>query len=190
MNVLFKQAWLLPFYFFIPVTIAGFLVDDYSSIAEHGSALSLSDNATARTLLSTGAISAGVSCILLALGVVLKTREKHLLSGVLLMLFGTSMISNGLYPMGDPMHGIYGMGLSMMLVPFVVCYEVKGPAVRTRFYTVTLIAGLVNFVYFWALLVGVDPVEYSGLTQRIASLFIFGWIAYWGFASSKLYTKP
>ena len=42
------------------------------------------------------------------------------------------------------------------------------------------------FVYFWSMLVGLDPIDYRGLTQRFASVFIFGWIAYLAFEIEKV----
>ena len=87
--------------------------------------------------------------------------------------------------MGDPMHGFYGIGLSLMVLPFVSCYELKGSAIDKRYFPITIAAGYVIFIYFWSMLVGLDPSEYRGLTQRIASLVIFGWIAYFAYEMSR-----
>ncbi len=80
--------------------------------------------------------------------------------------------------MANPMHGFYGMGLSLMILPFVVCYELKTILLEQKFYTVTLLCGLIIFVYLWSMLVGLDPSAYRGLTQRLASVVIFGWLSY------------
>ena len=179
MKYFIQQARLIPFLFFIPVLIAGGLVEGYSIISQHGSEITLTENHSAIALVNTGAISSGLSCILLAIGLFYFFGKRHLFSGILLLLFGTSMISNGLVAMGSPMHGIYGMGLSFMILPFVAMYELKGTSVDRRFFSLTILAGCILFVYFWALLVGLDPAEYRGLTQRIASVFIFGWVAFY-----------
>jgi hypothetical membrane protein len=185
MNLLIKQALLLPLYFFVPVLIAGILTADYSAISQHASEITLTDNLTAITVLNTGAILTGLSCILLSIGLIRVSKKKNLLSAILLIIFGISMISNGLYPMGSPMHGFYGIGLSMMILPFVSCYEFKGSSIDKKYFPITIIAGLVIFIYFWSMLVGLDPVEYRGLTQRIASVVIFGWVAYLAFETIK-----
>ncbi|MEM9075637.1 MAG: DUF998 domain-containing protein [Bacteroidota bacterium] len=184
MRYLIRQAKLIPFLFLIPITIAGLLTENYDMIKQHGSEITLTDFATAKAFLNFGAISAGISCILLALGVFLNFKRYHL-SSVLLIIFGISMISNGLYPMGSPMHGLYGIGLSFMLLPFVACYELKNELISNRFFPISVFAGVVVFIYFWAMLVGLDPANYRGLTQRIACVFIFGWIAYFGFELNR-----
>ncbi|MFT6815786.1 MAG: putative membrane protein [Sphingobacteriales bacterium] len=178
MNLLIKQAILSPLYFFVPVLIAGILTAEYSAISQHASEITLTDNLTAKTILNAGAILTGLSCILLSIGLIRISRRKNLFSAILLIVFGVSMISNGLYPMGDPMHGFYGIGLSLMILPFVSCYEFKGTPINKKYFSITIGAGLIIFIYFWSMLVGFDPAEYRGLTQRIASMVIFGWIAY------------
>ncbi|MFT5336700.1 MAG: putative membrane protein [Luteibaculaceae bacterium] len=185
MNLLIKQALLLPLYFFVPVLIAGILTADYSAISQHASEISLTDNLTAITVLNTGAISTGLSCVLLSIGLIRVSKKKNVLSAILLIIFGISMISNGLFPMGNPMHGFYGIGLSMMILPFVSCYELKGSSIDKKYFPITIIAGLVIFIYFWSMLVGLDPSEYRGLTQRISSVVIFGWVAYLAFETIK-----
>ena len=178
MQLLLRQGYALPFLFFVPVLIAGFLLPDYSAIAEHGSVMTLSHNAWARNLVKFGALSSGISCVLLALGLVLNIGKRVALSAVLMSIFGIGMISNGIWPMGSPLHGLYGAPIVMMILPFALAYEVKGMPLPTLFFRLTIVAGLVNFVYSWALLVGLDPVEYMGLTQRLASITMFGWLGY------------
>ena len=185
MNLLIKQAILSPLYFFVPVLTAGVLTDDYSAISQHASEITLTDNSTAKTILNTGAILTGVSCVLLSIGLLLMNKRKNLLSVILITVFGISMISNGFYPMGNPMHGFYGIGLSLMILPFASCYEFKGSSIDKRYFPITIAAGLVIFIYFWSMLIGLDPSEYRGLTQRIASIVIFGWIAYSAYEITK-----
>ena len=184
MKYLIRQAILLPFIFFIPTTIAGFLTENYSFIRQHGSEITITDFEMAKLFLNGGAIATGISCIVLAMGILLNFK-KYYLSSVLLTIFGTSMISNGLYPMGTPMHGLYGIGLSFMVLPFMACYELKNENVKSNFFTISLISGAIVFIYFWAMLVGLDPTNYRGLTQRVASVFIFGWIAYFAFELNR-----
>ncbi|MDF2454844.1 MAG: hypothetical protein K0R51_837 [Cytophagaceae bacterium] len=178
MSFFIKQAYILPLYFFIPVLTAGALVEHYDAIRQHASEITLTPFYDAKLILNGGAILTGLSCITLALGILLKLKLKFFLSAILLILFGISMISNGLYPIGNPMHGFYGMGLSLMILPFVVCYELKTILLDLKFYTITLVSGLLIFVYLWSMLVGFDPSAYKGLTQRLASVVIFGWLSY------------
>ena len=185
MKYLIKQAVLIPLLFFIPVFISGFLVDGYDLIRQHASEITLTDNNLAKNILSTGAILTGVSCILFSIGLIYSKKKANIFSSILLTFFGLSMISNGLYPMGNPMHGLYGVGLTLMILPFVACYEWKGTRINVNFFSITIVLGLLIFFYFWLILVGLDPINYKGLTQRIASIFIFGWIAYMAYEVNK-----
>nr|WP_299000557.1 DUF998 domain-containing protein [uncultured Allomuricauda sp.] len=184
MRHLIRQAILLPAIFFVPTTIAGFLTDNYSFIEQHGSEITVTDFAMAKLFLNGGAIATGLSCISLAIGIRF-IFKKYYLSSIILTIFGISMISNGLYPMGTLMHGFYGIGLSLMLLPFAACYELKNEGVNHGFFPISLIAGAIIFIYFWSMLIGLDPANYRGLTQRVASVFIFGWIAYFAFVLHK-----
>ena len=189
MKLFIKQAILSPLYFFVPILVAGIRTTEYSAISQHASEITLTSNSTAITIFNTGEILTGLSCILLSVGLIIMNKRKNLISAVLFIIFGISMISNGLYPMGNPMHGFYGIGLSVMILPFVSCYEFKGSIINKRYFPITIGVGLVIFIYFWSMLVGLDPADYRGLTQRIASLVIFGWIAYTSYELIKTLTN-
>ncbi len=184
MKYLIKQAITIPILFFVPVFIAGFLTDGYNLIAQHASEITLTDFDVAKTVINSGAILTGLSCLVLAIGIILNFK-KYIITSILLIIFGISMISNGLYPMGTIMHGFYGIGLTLMILPFIACYELKNEINNQLFFRISLICGFVIFIYLWSMLVGLDPTNYRGLTQRIASLFIFCWIAYLAFELSK-----
>lgn len=184
MKYLIKQATLLPLLFFIPIFIAGSLVSGYDSIKQHASEITLTDFDTAKTFVNIGAILSGLSCIIMAIGIILNFK-KFYISSILLMIFGISMVSNGIYPMGTAMHGFYGIGLTIMILPFIACYELKTENIEKLFFKISLISGFITFVYFWSMLSGLDPFNYKGLTQRIASVFLFGWIAYFAFELNK-----
>jgi len=51
-------------------------------------------------------------------------------------------------------------------------------AIDKKYLPITITAGLIIFIYFWSMLIGLVPSEYRGLTQRIARVVIFGCIAY------------
>lgn len=180
MKYLLSQAKFIPLLFFVPITIAGFLVPGYDMIKQQASEITLTDFDTAKTILNSGAILSGLSCVIMAIGIILNFK-KHYVSSILLAIFGISMISNGMYPMGTAMHGFYGIGLTLMILPFIACYEMKNENIKKLFFRVSLISGFVIFVYFWSMLLGLDPANYRGLTQRIASVFIFGGLAYFAY---------
>ncbi|QRM89970.1 DUF998 domain-containing protein [Lacinutrix sp. WUR7] len=185
MRYLIKQATLIPILFFVPVFIAGFLIEDYNLITQHASEITITDFTTAKAIINSGAILTGLSCILLANGIVINFKRFYTTS-ILLAIFGISMISNGLFPMGTIMHGLYGIGFTLMILPFIACYELKNENISKLFFKITMLSGFVIFIYFWSMLVGLDPVNFKGLTQRLASGFIFGWIAYFAYELNKM----
>lgn len=177
MKYLLKQAILVLALFIIPAFIAGLLVLGYDMIKQHISEITLTPYKSAILIFAIGQMLSGLSCILLALGIIFNFKKFYFSSSILI-IFGISMISNGIFPMGNVMHGFYGIGLSFMLLPFVACYELKNENIKEIFFKISIISGVVIFIYFWSMIVGLDPANYKGLTQRIASIFIFGWIAY------------
>ena len=185
LKLLIKQAILLPLIFFIPTTIAGCLVEGYSFIGQHGSEITITNNHLAKIFVNTGAILSGISCILLAIGISM-VHKKFYFTSTLITLWGISMVSNGLVPMGSPMHGIYGLGAVLMIMPFVACYELKNEIKNQTFFRITIVSGIVIFIYLWSIFVRLDPLELRGLTQRIASAFIFGWISYLSYYMLRL----
>lgn len=185
MKYLLKQATFLPILFFIPVFVAGFLVPDYNLIRQHASEITITEFENAKLIINSGAILTGLSCILFAIGIMVNYK-KYYFTSILLIIFGISMLSNGIYPMGTIMHGLYGIGLTLIITPFVACYELKNDISNKLFFTISLISGSVIFIYFWSMLIGLDPADYRGLTQRMASVFIFGWIAYFAYELNKM----
>lgn len=185
MKYLIKQAIIIPIFYFIPVLVAGLLVENYDLVKQHASEITISNFYYAKLIINIGFILTGLSIILFALGIIGNLKKLYI-SSILLIIFGLSMVSNGLYPMGNNMHGFYGIGLSQMLLPFVVCYELKNENIKKLFFNISLITGFVIFIYFWTMIIGFDPSNYKGLTQRVASAFIFGWLAYFAFVAKKL----
>ncbi len=85
------------------------------------------------------------------------------------------MISNGVFVMGSPLHGLYGLGFFMVLVPAFFATEVA-PA-NSTLRSLSMFAALTIMLYLWLMISGFDPQAFRGLTQRVATLLIFGWYA-------------
>ncbi|MFK7812397.1 MAG: DUF998 domain-containing protein [Maribacter sp.] len=185
MKFLIRQAKFAPIFYFVPVFMAGLLIDDYNLVKQHASEITIASFYYAKTIINAGFILTGSSISIFALGIIIDFK-KFYISSIMLIVFGISMISNGLYPMGTHMHGIHGIGLAQMLLPFIVCYEVKNENFSKLFFKLSLITGFLIFIYFWSMIVGLDPVNYMGLTQRIASAIILGWIAFFAFELKKI----
>ena len=189
MNILIKQAYLQPLVYFTFNVLAGAQIKGYSHIRQHFSEISLTDNSTAKMLLTISAIWVVISCILLAIGLLIKWKKKILLSSLAISLFDASMISGGLYPMGHSMHSLYGLDIVITLVPFLFSYELKGIIHERRFFTISIFAGLYIFFHIWMMITQLDPQGYHGLTQRLFALIAFGWIAYLAYSVSRTQTS-
>ncbi len=173
-------AWLLI------STIAGFFANDYNPIASHVSVMTLEDG-IAHLLVNIAAITTGTALITFGLGV--WCASKRIFSGGALcwVLFGVSMVANGIWPMGGPLHGLYIIGIFNILAPALTLLDINNTPLRKNLYNFTTFVSLASMFYLWLLLNGFDPEGYSGLTQRI-----FASIGYlWPFAfmtHGKMYT--
>ncbi|XUU60856.1 DUF998 domain-containing protein [Erythrobacter sp. HA6-11] len=140
----------------------------YSSIGQHMSELILGTSA-AQIVIRVLPFIAGLSIFVFAVGVLLRGGYWSALIGA---LFGIAMMSAGIVPMGSPFHGMYGLAVLSVLLPVFYCLEFEvSPVFKQASFAVTLI----GLVYMWFLLVGLDPMDYRGLTQRGHAILSFGW---------------
>lgn len=160
----------------VPILIAFFL-PGYSSISQHISEVALLDHPVA--LIQRGAaLVTGISIALFGIGLFLAKGSKY--TAIAAFVFGVSMISNGVFVMGSPLHGLYGLGFFMVLVPAFFAAEVAPTHGSLR--NLSMFVALVIMFYLWLMLSGFDPLAFRGLTQRTATLIIFGWYAVVGYS--------
>lgn len=169
-NILIKQAAVIPLgAMLVPILIAFFL-PGYSSISQHISEVALLDHPIA--LIQRGAaLITGVSITLFGTWLFMAKGAKY--TAVSAALFGASMISNGVFVMGSPLHGLYGLGFFMVLVPAFFATE-SAPA-SGKLQNFSMFVALAIMLYLWLMISGLDPQNFRGLTQRVATLVIFGW---------------
>lgn len=171
-------AWL------IVSTVAGLLAPGYNPMASHVSVMTLEDGLS-HTLANVAALSSGIALILFGLGVWRVSQRIFSAGASCWILFGISMVANGIWPMGGPMHGLYIIGIFSVLAPALSVLDVQRPSLQRRLHTITVICSLAGVLYLWILLNGFDPVGYSGLTQRL-----FGSINYlWPLVFALQYAK-
>lgn len=171
-DALIKQAIAVPLgAMLVPILIAFFL-PGYSSVSQHISEVALLDHPVA-LIQRLAAFVTGISITLFGIGLFLAKGAKY--TAVAAVLFGASMVSNGLFVMGSPLHGLYGLGFFMVLVPALFAAETS--AVGSSLRNLSMLVALVIMFYLWLMLSGFDPKAFRGLTQRIATLLIFGWYA-------------
>lgn len=177
-KLLIKQAIFLPVVYFGFIFLSGFFADDYSHFGQHASELGVNANKTAVLLFKLGIIATSISLFLLAIGMKLTFKNRFNLTAVLIFAFGVTFIFGAIYPIGSPWHGVFGVGLFIMMVPFVFLYELNRLIIERLFHTLTIVAGFIMFFYLWSIIARLDPVDYRGLTQRIFGLVVFGWFSY------------
>ncbi len=157
----------------IPI-IVSFMVPGYSSISQHISELALLGYPVAAAQRIT-AIVTGVSILAFCVGLTLSAPRTFRFTAVTAALFAISMVSNGIFTMRTPLHGLYGLGLFMALVPAFFVAELPWRQGRTAVVSLSLAVAVFNMSYEWLIVSGFDPPGFRGLTQRVATIVIFGW---------------
>jgi hypothetical protein len=124
---------------------------------------------------AAGMIS-GTAILVFSLSLLTQGR-RFALTALTSTLFGVCMLSNGIFTTGSPLHGLYGVGMFSVLTPLLFVVEL-GVQASTRIGRVSRWTSLVAMTYLWLMMVGLDPLPYHGLTQRIALLPAFGWYTF------------
>lgn len=162
-------AGFLPLPWFLAwATIGGFFLPNYNGISQHASEL-LSAGGIPAICLKVAAIGSGLGFVSFGAGLWALSRNTVAFGAVSWMLFGLSMISNGIWPMGNPMHGLYALGIVNLIAPALSHIEVSRWLTLRRYYVITALVSISGIVYLWLNLTRNDPQDFRGLTQRIFS---------------------
>lgn len=171
-RLILRATIVLPLLGMLIPMVVGLFVPGYSSIHQHMSELELLSPNIAMAC-RVGAIIAGGSIVGFAIALLLHGGSRYAFTALAAVIFGISMVSNGVFTMGSPLHGLYAIGLTVILCPAFFAAE-RGEG---RDYLSLTIAFLV-LVYMWALMTGIDPAATRGLTQRLITIPMFGWFGY------------
>lgn len=167
-----RQAVVVPLGIMLVLIGFGLTVPGYSSVSQHLSELGLLGGLPARMEQAAGVISGG--SILLFSAALLVEGRRFALTTLTSSLFGLSMVFNGIFPMGSPLHGLYGIGFFVVLTPLFFLLDL-GPKASVRIGWTSRAASLLTLAYLWSMVAGLDPLPYHGLTQRLAIVPMFGW---------------
>jgi hypothetical protein len=183
---LIKQAILLPIIYFGSIIIAGLFANDYSHWGQHASELGINSSKSAVILFQIGIILTSISLFLLALGLLLNFKKRFLISSILVFAFGVTFIFGAIYRINSPWHGFYGLGLFIMILPFVFLYELNNLISNSTIHKISIIAGFLMFFYLWSMIARLDPINYRGLTQRLFGIVVFGWFSFISYRLNEL----
>lgn len=170
-----RQAMFLPLGAMLALIACGFAVPGYQSVSQHLSEMGLIAGWPRHAEQMAAAIC-GLSILLFSLSLLGQGR-RFVLTGVTSALLGVCMLSNGVFTTGSPLHGMYGVGIFSVLTPLLFQVEL-GPHASRRIGWVARITSLLGMLYLWAMVTGLDPAAYRGLTQRLALLPAFAWYAF------------
>jgi Protein of unknown function (DUF998) len=157
--------------------VFGFFEPRYSSISQHMSELELLHGSAAMATRA-GALVSGFSIIVFGGALLLERASRMPFTAGAALVFGASMVSNGIFVMGSPLHGLYAIGLSVILVPAFFAAENRSRSGVMGPDRISLLASALILVYMWLLMTGLDPAATRGLTQRLAVFPMFGWFYY------------
>jgi hypothetical protein len=162
-------AGLVPLpWFLLWSLVGGWLEPGYSAISQHASELTVRSGLP-HTLLNVAAIGSGLGFAVFAIGVWLESGRRLAVGALCWLIFGISMISNGIWPMGNPLHGLYILGLSNLIAPALSQLELTKLRDNKFAYWLTAFVSVAAIAYLWMNLNGLDPQQHRGLTQRIFS---------------------
>lgn len=157
----------LPWFLFW-TSVAAVLAPGYNALAQHASEL-LQAPALASICGRIAAIGSGVGFVTFSIGVWRESGRRIAVGAICWLVFGISMLTNGLWPMGHPMHGFYTIGIANIIAPAMSHIELSAWSANRRAYAVTAAVSVAGIVYLWLNVVGADPEGFRGLTQRVFS---------------------
>ena len=98
-------------------------------------------------------------------------------AGLALFLWGVSFVMGGLFPMPDPRHGGFGLGLAMHVAPPLMVWALAGtPAPRVKAFLIAVFAVSLALILVMFGLGWLVRRANVGLWQRAYSLSAIPWI--------------
>jgi hypothetical membrane protein len=173
----------VPLIYFGNLILTPLFYPGYSHVTQYASELGGPD-APRPYIFNTAIMLLGVAGLVAAAGFFLGLRRltgKALLPtllGLILLLFGVSMVMGGLFPMPDERHGGFGLGMGVHLGPLLLALALrKRPNLRGL--QVYLLITTVLMIAFFAIMMGVGELVTRanvGIFQRLYALNLFPWI--------------
>lgn len=182
-RVLLRAGVAVPFLYFGNLILSALLYPGYSHVRQYASELG-SASARHPWVFNTGVVLVGLAGVLGGVGLGLALRRlaaprwTSALVALLTVAWGVSIVLAGLFPMPDPRHGGYGLGLGLLLVPALLAWGIRHRP-ELRGLQVFLWAAFVAMGAMFAIMMGVGQLVTRanvGLFQRVNALATFPWI--------------
>ena len=167
---------LLPFLWFIPISL-GFMIPEYNSISQHLSEIAVTESIpeVIAGITHICFLLVAVSITLFPIGLVFYGEKRISFTIVLGLVYGVGMLSNSIFPTGTPLHGLYGLPIYSVIIPAIFSLEYGNDLNSSKFIKFSVITTILNLVYLWANVVGLDPNGYRGVTQILGIYVINIW---------------
>lgn len=173
----------VPLLYFGTLLVSSLFFPGYSHVTQYASELG-SAAAPYPWIFNSGIVLTGVAGLAAGVGFVRTTaalgghRVLGILAGLFVGLFSVSIILAALFPMPDPRHAAFGLGIAIQAAPFLLAAAIwRVPSLRSL-RTALVVVGAVMLVLF-AIMMGVGAMVTRanvGLFQRAYALTTFPWI--------------
>ena len=173
-NFAIKQATVVPIAAMIVPMLVGLALPGYSSISQQMSELEMYAPA-ADIATRIAAIVSGASIVLFGLGLLRIGLRQFAFTALAAIVFGISMVSNGIFTMSGPLHGLYGIGIFCVVAPAFFAAEFRDSTRSRTIGTLSMAIAVISLLYNWMMIVHFDPAGFQGLTQRAFAIVAFGW---------------
>ena len=166
----------LPWFLFWS-SVGGIVASRYSWVAQPARELTLIPGAP-RAMLGVAAIGSGLSVIAFSIGLWRESRASFSWGALAWLWYGVTMISNGLWPMTNDLHGLYATGVTVYVAPGLALAESRWLQGQPAAYAVTGVVSVSAVLSLWLGMSGMSPEGYLGVMQRVIYVFRALWPAW------------
>jgi hypothetical membrane protein len=187
-RILLLAAVAVPILYFGNLVVSSLFYPGYSHVTQYASELGGPD-APRPDIFNCGVMLTGLATVAAGWGFFFAVRRLAgnsllaVLTGLVVVLAGTALVMGGLFPMPDPRHGAYGMGLGLHLAPvFLVLALWKRQNLRV--FKAFLIVAAAAVIGMFAVMMGIGGLVRRanvGVFQRLYALTMFPWIGVAGY---------
>ena len=184
-SLLLKLGVLVPVIYYGVLLVGGYLTPGYNHFTQYASELGMAGKPAAQ-IFNYGILAAGGCAIAAALGVLIGMKSLGanilwaLLAAICLAAWGVGMVFGGLYPMPNPLHNGYGLGLALSPAALFMFLGLSGRSDLGGVKSLLILSflAMVGLTLVMFNVGGFDLVKVSnvGLWQRGYSLATIPWI--------------